>query len=153
MRRFGIGWSSRGGQFSAVLAVAAGALMACTGQEPALTPPPPRTVTPSAPPTTPIFSECPSAELEGPIRQVVPIADGIDPILTVTHCRNGYALVVLTVDPESLPLREVVDPLPVYAKRTDGTWQVINYGTDISCADIDVTPADTVEACRQLGLT
>jgi hypothetical protein len=65
----------------------------------------------------------------------------------LTHCRNGYARVVLTA---SSP--EPTDPLPVFLMKTGKRWSVVDFGTGIDCSDKENLIAKTAAACRALGV-
>jgi hypothetical protein len=131
----------------AVLSACAGGDQGADGEVRA---PPPRAPTTTMPPSTvagdPV--DCPEAELLPVLKREIPMGEGvaIDRV-ELTHCRNGYALVVLTASSPG-----VTDPLPVFLRKTGKGWSVVDFGTGIDCADEENLLPKTVAACRALGV-
>jgi hypothetical protein len=113
--------------------------------------PPPRAPTTATPPSTVAGdpADCPEAELLPVLKREIPIAEGVAiGRVELTHCRNGYARVVLTASPPG-----VADALPVFLVKTGKGWSVVDFGPGIACAREEYLSPKTVAACRALGVT
>jgi hypothetical protein len=112
--------------------------------------PPPRAPTTTTPPSTVAGdpADCPVAELLPVLKREIPIAEGVAiGRVELTHCRNGYARVVLTASPPG-----VTDDLLVFLMKTGRGWSVVDFGTGIGCAHEENLFPKTVAACRALGV-
>lgn len=111
--------------------------------------PPPRAPTTAAPTTVSGDpAGCPEAELLRVLVREIPMVEGVAiGRVQLTHCRNGYARVVVTPSSPG-----VADPLPVFLMNTVRGWSVVDFGGGIDCSNEKELPEKTVAACRALGV-
>ena len=90
---------------------------------------------------------CPESELRAVAESQIPRAEGISiAAIRITHCRNGYARIVLEPAPQGS-----TDDLPVFLHKVDGSWSIIYAGTGLNCSYEDGLDPKTLTACRALG--
>jgi hypothetical protein len=111
-----------------------------------VTAPPPRPTIPLAA-TTLDTTECPESELMAISRSQIPRAEGVNiAAIIITHCRNGYARILLKPTPQGS-----TDDLPVFLHKDDGHWRIIGFGTGLNCSYEEGLTPETLTACRALG--
>jgi hypothetical protein len=86
---------------------------------------------------------CESSAILPVVTEIAPdIIVGVD----IQQCQNGYARVFATpVDPN----RD--DSEQVFLKDEEGSWELLTWGTGISCQDPDLLD-ELIPACEALGL-
>jgi hypothetical protein len=91
-------------------------------------------------------AQCTEAELLPVVRRDVPIADGyVIGRVEVTHCRNGYARVVM------IPTPDDIDRDQAFLAKNGNQWSVVAFGSGIECSYPQGLPEEMVPVCRGLG--
>jgi hypothetical protein len=67
----------------------------------------------------------------------------------VATCRNGFARVFATPRPSPSLVNTQTEQF--FLRYTGGRWEVVTYGTGVSCQDPDLRPPELEELCRGLG--
>lgn len=130
------------------------ALCACgaggSGTSREISPPQPRASTMTNIPTSTVSGEastCPESEFRPVIMREIRPAEGVTiGSMTLTHCRNGYARVLVTPSPPGS-----TDNLQVFLRRVGDRWVIVVFGTAICGITEDEMTPEIFAACRALG--
>lgn len=104
------------------------------------------TVAPTTEPEPPEPGTCDPDEIDALLRPMLGSADGpeIDRV-DITDCAGGYARVIV------VPVETNFESEQVFVRQGDDGWEVVDFGTGISCKDDDLG-AKLTATCDALGL-
>lgn len=90
--------------------------------------------------------ECDQSDIEEAIERDFGSGDGpaIEEI-EITNCEQGHARVII------IPVEPNFESEQVFMRKVGGLWEIIDFGTGITCGDDDLDP-DMAAACEALGL-
>jgi hypothetical protein len=134
-----------------LLPIAMGACSAGgSGTSGEINPPQPRASTMTNIPTSTVSGEasaCPESEFRPVIIREIHPAEGVTiGSTTLTHCRNGYARVLVAPLPPGS-----TDNLQVFLRRVDDRWVIVVFGTAICGIAEDEIAPEVLAACQALG--